>query len=94
MAKVSVLEGELEKAKSTIQKSKKASEVQVHGKTSILKVGVQYTTHALVLTLFPQAVVQEKNILRQKLRSQEEDFRLQNQALLTELSNVIKYFSN
>lgn len=62
LAKVLVLEQELEKARKAIQRSKKAAEVQ--------------------------ALVQENDALQRKLRSQEEEFHLQNQTLLTELSHV------
>ena len=66
-ARVTVLEKELDKANRTIQKSKKAAEVQL--------------------------LVRDNEVLQSKIRDQEEDFRSQNQTLLTELSKVgnLKY---
>ena len=61
-AKVTVLQQELQKAKKTIEKSKKISEVQ--------------------------KVIVENDNLHKKILAQEEDFRLQNQTLLNELSLV------
>ena len=61
-AKVTVLQQELQKAKKTIEKSKKISEVQ--------------------------KVIVENDNLHKKILAQEEDFRLQNQTLLNELSIV------
>ena len=61
-AKVTVLTEELEKAKKTIDKSKKITEIQ--------------------------KVLSENENLKQKLLAQEDDFRLQNQTLLDELSKV------
>ena len=63
-AKISVLEKELSKHQRTIQKSKKATEVQM--------------------------LIQENESLQRKLQSQEDEFRLQNQTLLNELSTVGK----
>jgi hypothetical protein len=65
VARVRVLEQDLERAQRTIQKSKKAAEVQL--------------------------LLQENESLQRKLVSQEEEFRLQNQTLLTELSSVSKF---
>ena len=68
-AKVTVLTEELEKAKKTIDKSKKITEIQ--------------------------KVLSENENLKQKLLAQEDDFRLQNQTLLDELSKVsfINFYS-
>ena len=44
-------------------------------------------------TLEVQQLTHEKESLQRKLQSQEEEFRLQNQTLLTELSNVSKQAS-
>jgi len=63
-AKVTVLTEELEKAKKTIDKSKKITEIQ--------------------------KVLSENENLKQKLLAQEDDFRLQNQTLLDELSKLVK----
>ncbi|TRY70001.1 hypothetical protein TCAL_07335 [Tigriopus californicus] len=62
-AKITVLEQELAKAQKSIQKSKKATEVQ--------------------------ELVKTNESLQRKLLSQEEDFRHQNQTLLTELSKLV-----
>ena len=61
-AKATVLQQELSKAKRTIEKSKKLSEVQ--------------------------KLLNENDNTQRKLLAQEEDFRLQNQTLLNELSLV------
>lgn len=61
-AKVTVLEQELSKAQKTLQKSKKAVEMQT--------------------------VLQQNDSMQKKLQSQEEEFRMQNQTLLQELSKV------
>ena len=85
-AKLGVLEQELGRAQRTIQKSKKASEVQVRVEGG--EWSSQRTQHNYASFLCPKAVTQEKDVLKRKLQSQEEEFRLQNQTLLTELSNV------
>ena len=59
---MTVLQQELQKAKKTIEKSKKLTEVQ-------------------------KVVIENEN-LHKKILAQEEDFRLQNQTLLNELSLV------
>ena len=50
--------------------------------------------HVLVLLQEVEALLSENEMLQGKLHSQEDDFRLQNSTLMTELSKVTSLFSH